>query len=250
MDRAVGYWFSEPVLARLSAVKELIRERGEPERTMLMAIFSSIIVRVSYQDSDTRYAKVGRDATTADVDAAIKRKLREVIANLSSVRVPGRAPTKVVLADARSVPFIDTGSVSLVVTSPPYLNAYDYHKYHRQRLHWIDGDIAFARDFEIGSHDEFTKPNATANQYFLDLKDCFAEWWRLLKRRGRCLLLIGDAIVNKRPVAVADTFVTLATQCGFRLEDRCIRELQATKRAFNVKNCRISHEHVLLFQKP
>lgn len=246
----MSFWFSPEVLDRLSAIKGLILRSPTSLRTLLMAIFSSIIVRVSYQDSDTRYARVPRGVTPADVDRAFKNKLQDIVRSLPHVVVPGRARARVVLADARKVPFIASGSVSLIVTSPPYLNAYDYHKYHRQRLHWIGGDVAFARDLEIGSHDEFTKPRATPHQYFVDIAACLGEWHRVLKRRGRCLVVIGDAIVSKQPVPVADTYVRLARQTGLHLEDRWIRELQATKRAFNVRNSRITHEHLLLFQKP
>ena len=62
-------------------------------------------------------------------------------------------------------------------------------------------------------------------------------------------VLIGDAIVSKEPVPVGDRFVTLLERHGFALRKRWVRELQATRRAFNVKNSRISHEHVLLLEK-
>jgi DNA modification methylase len=243
------YWFSEDVLDRLSALKSLILAEPKPVRTMLMAVFSSIIVRVSYQDSDTRYAKIERIVKPADVDRTFKVKLADVLSRLPETVTPGRAPVSVKQADARNVPFIKPGSVSLIVTSPPYLNAYDYHKYHRQRIHWIDGSVEYSRDIEIGSHDEFTKPNATPEQYFIDMDSCFSEWARVLRTGGRCFVVIGDAIVTKHPVHVADRFVDLLEQHGVLLEERWIRELHSTKRAFNVRNSRISHEHVLLFRK-
>ena len=243
------YWFSEDVLDRLSALKSLILTKTEPIQTMLLAVFSSIIVRVSYQDSDTRYARVERTVKPVDVDKAFKTKLTEVMERLPEIIVQGRAPVSVHLADARSIPFVKSESVSLVVTSPPYLNAYDYHKYHRQRIHWVGGNVEFSRDIEIGSHDEFTKPNATPDQYFIDMDTCFSEWARVIRRGGRCLVLIGDAIVNKQPVRVGDAFVDLMERRGITLETRWIRELHTTKRAFNVANSRISHEHVLLFKK-
>jgi DNA modification methylase len=147
------------------------------------------------------------------------------------------------------VGFIPESSVSLIVTSPPYLNAYDYHKYHRQRLHWIDGDVDFARDIEIGTHDEFTRPGATPDSYFEDMDACFAEWERVLRPKARCLVVIGDAIVSKKAVRVADTFIDLMERRGMPLEKHWIRELHATSRTFNVRNSRITHEHVLLFRK-
>jgi DNA modification methylase len=144
---------------------------------------------------------------------------------------------------------VKSSSVALVVTSPPYLNAYDYHKYHRQRLHWIGGDVAFARDREIGSHDEFTRHNATPDGYFGDMEACIGEWARVLASGGRCLVIVGDAIVSKEPVQVGDRLTDLMARHGIIQERRWIRTLHSTKRAFNVKNSRISHEHVLLAVK-
>ena len=64
------------------------------------------------------------------------------------------------------------------------------------------------------------------------------------------MVVIGDAIVNKQPVYVAaDSFVDLMDKRGVSIEKRWIRELHSTKRSFNVTNSRISHEHVLLFEK-
>lgn len=245
------YWFDPVTVERLAALKGLILTQDEPVRTLLMAVFSSIVVRVSYQDSDTRYSRKLRKVAADEVDSAFRSRLADTISRVPDAMVPGRGTVEVIQADSREVPFIETGSVSLIVTSPPYLNAYDYHKYHRQRLHWIGGDesVGFARDREIGSHDEFTRKNATPDGYFADMDACFAEWARVLKKGGRCLIVIGDAIVSKQAVHVGDRFVDLLAARGLAEEKRWIRTLHSTKRAFNVKNSRISHEHVLLAVK-
>lgn len=239
------YWFSPIILNRLAALKGLILNEREPIQTLLISIFSSIVVRVSYQDSDTRYARKLRHFQEDEVDRAFYSKLRDILVQLPEVIVPGRTEVIVEQTDARHVPFIKSDSISLIVTSPPYLNAYDYHKYHRQRLHWIGGNVEFARDREIGSHDEFTKNNAKPDGYFSDMDKCFEEWARVLKKGGRCLIVVGDAIVSKQPVYVADRFIELLGARGLILDKRCIRTLHSTKRAFNVRNSRISHEHVL-----
>ncbi len=243
------YWFDPLTLTRLASLKGLILEEDEPVRTLLIAVFSSIIVKVSYQDSDTRYAMKKREITPEEVDKAFSSKLTEVIKHLPKIMIPGRGKVTVENADSRKVPFIKSGSVTLIVTSPPYLNAYDYHKYHRQRLHWIGGSVEFARDLEIGSHDEFTRRNATPDGYFKDMDACFGEWARILKKGGHCLIVVGDAIVSKQPVYVGDHFIDLLSVHGLIPKDRWIRTLHSTKRAFNVKNSRISHEHVLLAVK-
>lgn len=245
------YWFDTVTVERLAALKGLILAEEEPVRSLLMAVFSSIVVRVSYQDSDTRYSRKLREVAADEVDSAFRSRLADTISRIPNAMVSGRGSVDVVQADSRDVPFIKDGSVSLIVTSPPYLNAYDYHKYHRQRLHWIGGDesVEFARDREIGSHDEFTRNNATPDGYFRDMDACFAEWARVLKKGGRCLIVVGDSIVSKQAVQVGDRFIDLLAERGLAEDKRWIRTLHSTKRAFNVKNSRISHEHVLLVRK-
>ncbi len=248
MNKNFHYWFDPVTVERLAALKGVILAEAEPARTLLLAVFSSIIVRVSYQDSDTRYSRKLRGVAADEVDSAFRSRLADTISSIPDAMTPDRGSVEVIQADARSIPFIKNGSVSLIVTSPPYLNAYDYHKYHRQRLHWIGGDesVEFARDMEIGSHDEFTRNKATPDGYFRDMDACFAEWARVLKKGGHCLVVVGDAIVSKQAVHVGDRFVDLLAARGLTEERRWIRTLHATKRAFNVKNSRISHEHVLL----
>lgn len=43
------YWFDPVTIERLATLKGLILEEKDPVRTLLMVVFSSIIVRVSYQ---------------------------------------------------------------------------------------------------------------------------------------------------------------------------------------------------------
>jgi DNA modification methylase len=242
------YWFTEDVILRLSSIKKIILKQFDPIQTLLLAVFSSIIVRVSLQDSDTRYSRVNKKVSPSDVDNAFKSRLKDAIQGLTEIMLYGRAESNVFEADSRSVPFIKSNSVSLIITSPPYLNAYDYHKYHRQRIHWIGGSVEFARDLEIGSHDEFTRKTATEDQYFKDMDLCFWEWERVMKSDAKCIIVVGDAIVNKKAVYVADTFVELLKKRGVILEDRFIRTLHATKRAFNGQS-RINMEHILVFKK-
>lgn len=78
------YWFSDDVLCRLSSLKALILMNEEPVRTILLAIFSSIIVKVSFQDSDTRYAKVEKKISVSDVEKHFKNKLYDVVKSLKN----------------------------------------------------------------------------------------------------------------------------------------------------------------------
>jgi DNA modification methylase len=243
-------WFAPEVLEQLGLIRQFIEETAEPSKTFLLAVLSAIVVRVSLQDSDTRYARIAKSVSRHDVNRAFAQKLGSMSTALEEIDMATRIPSEIRRADSRDVPEIESQSINLIVSSPPYLNAFDYHKYHRQRLHLIRGDISFARKREIGGHDEFTKKNATPDSYFEDMASCLREWKRVLAPGGRCFLLVGDAIVNKAPVHVADELVDIATSLGMVLEERWIRSVKGTRRSFNVKNSRMTHEHGLVLINP
>ncbi|MBN1658175.1 MAG: hypothetical protein JXA93_07220 [Anaerolineae bacterium] len=242
------YWFDPAALRDLGCLRYAINQLPEPLHTFALAVFSSIVVRVSYQDSDTRYARVERTYQPGSALQWYHQKLGAAISDLKEIVDAPRSLSHVHLADGRNLHFIADHSVDLIVTSPPYLNAYDYHKYHRHRLHWIGGDVALARDREIGKHDTFTRPRATPDRYFDNMADCFQEWRRILKPGAHAFIVIGDAIVGGQPIPVADRFVEVFDDLGFTLANRWLRNLQTSKKSFN-QQARIKQEHLLLIQK-
>ncbi len=58
-----GKWFEQEAVAELAMLRKRILELGEPAQLLGLAVFSSIIVRSSRQDSDTRYAAIERPYT-------------------------------------------------------------------------------------------------------------------------------------------------------------------------------------------
>jgi len=242
-------WFQDFAVAELAWLRNRIRELIEPAVLLGMAVFSSLIVLVSRQDSDTRYTAVERPYSEGNAIRLWTTRTRDAISrarNTARARKPSQH--KVHNADSRQLLFIEDESINLLVTSPPYLNAYDYHKYHRHRLHWIDANVSFARDLEIGKHDTYTRPGAEPEPFFKDLKRCMCEWKRVLRPEARALVVIGDAIVNKEFVPVGDRLAGLGQELGFKLERRWVRNLDTTKKSFN-QRARIKREHLLLFKK-
>ena len=244
----MDYWFSSRAVKDLEKIKGAISTLKKGPQLLSMAIFSSIIVRTSYQDSDTRYTRVDKPYSSGNAVRWFKAKLKDSTKRLESIIGFPKEKAIVHHADSRSIDFIKDKSVKLIVTSPPYLNAYDYHKYHRHRLHWINGDVPFARDTEIGKHDTFTRPNANPTRYFNDMMQCFASLNPLLLKGGHLFIVVGDGIVSGKPVAVGDKFIDICKDAGFKLEQRWIRKLQHQKKSFN-SAARINKEHLLLFKK-
>ena len=246
--KGVEKWFDEWAIKDLSWLRHKIQQLPDPAFTLAMAVFSSIIVQVSKQDSDTRYTAIDRpykhrSAISKWIDKAIDSRNR---ARETTDERKGVTNHLVYTRDSRDLSIIKSNSVDLIVTSPPYINAYDYHKYHRHRLQWIFSDIGLARDNEIGKHDIFSRPNASPEAYFEDIERCFHEWNKILKPGAKVFLVVGDGIVNKKLINVADRIINVSNVEGFFLIKRWVRNIDPYRKSFN-SSSRMLREHLLLF---
>lgn len=242
------YWFAEEAIDELGKIRACIHTLEGKPRQMALCCLSAIIVRVSYQGSDTKYVRKVADFVPGSGIKGYKAKLKSAIKCIEEINEKKTGKADIIRADGRNLEAIEDSTIDLIVTSPPYLNAYDYHKYHRHRMQWIDGDVSFARDNEIGKHDTFTRKGATPDKYFEDMAKCFSEWYRVLKEDAYCLIVVGDAIVSGEPVSVGDRFVEMMNAVGFTFRNRWIRSLDVNRKSFN-QQARIKKEHVLLFKK-
>ena len=90
--------------------------------------------------------------------------------------------------------------VQLVITSPPYPNAFDYFLYHRHRMFWLGYDPIAVSKKEIGSHLNYQR-KGTTEQNIASFKDamhlCFHRINKVLEIYRFCCLVIGDSIFQK-----------------------------------------------------
>ena len=98
---------------------------------------------------------------------------------------------KVFHSDARCVPLPDQ-SVNLIITSPPYINVFNYHQQYRASAEFLDWDLLKVAKSEIGSNRKHRGNRfLTVIQYCLDLAQCVAELQRVCKHNSRIIFVIG-----------------------------------------------------------
>ncbi len=100
-------------------------------------------------------------------------------------------PVAVHHADARSLP-IESGSIDLVLTSPPYINVHNYHQKFRRSVEALSWDVLTVARSEIGSNRQ-NRGNRflTVIQYSLDMVLALREMARVTKSGGRLILVLG-----------------------------------------------------------
>lgn len=251
-SEAISFWFEPFVVEELADILSWCKALPtESTRIVALTAFSSIIVAVSKQDSDTRYVRRRKDLHSGDALRRFSRALRDAVQAVWEFTelVEPRFTCSVCSADILSAP--DIGPVDLVVCSPPYPNAYSYHLYHMTRMLWLGMDQAWFKKVEIGSHRKYSKRSssgATIETFRNEMSKIFG-WLRDYLRLGRfACFVVGSSTINGRKYSNSDAISEVAQAQGFREVSRIDRSMQDTKKAFNPAIGKIKQEQILILQ--
>lgn len=188
--------------------------------------------------------------------------------------------------DARNLPCEDN-SVSLIVTSPPYVTSYEYADLHQLTALWLgytknvsefrNGFIGSVRKKEsdhngiksnlakqeIEELNKKSKREAEAvRNYFFEMQQCFEEMYRVLKPKGKACIVIGNTELRKVPILNAEVFVEIMLNLGFdvhkiikrRIPSKVLpqtRDSKSGRFTSNFKADRLSYayEYILVMEK-
>ena len=102
-----------------------------------------------------------------------------------------RNPSRVFHCDARKLP-LDPGSVDFIVTSPPYMNVFNYHQNHRPAMELIGWDLLQVAKSEFGSNRKHRGNRfLTVVQYAIDMLQALVEMRRIIRLNGRVVIVVG-----------------------------------------------------------
>lgn len=149
---------------------------------------------------------------------------------------------KVELADARSLP-LQNDRIDFVVTSPPYINVFNYHQNYRKSAEILGWDLLKIAKSEIGSN-RANRGNRfyTVVQYCLDIGDTLRELSRVTKNEGRIVFIVGhESNVLGVPFYNADIIEKIGV--GANLFHKSLRQ----KREFKNKFGKIIREDLINF---
>ncbi|MEA5515591.1 DNA methyltransferase [Nodularia sp. UHCC 0506] len=150
------------------------------------------------------------------------------------------APITALLCDARSLP-IDTDSIDFVITSPPYINVFNYHQNYRLSAEALGWDLLKIAKSEIGSNRANRKNRFfTVVQYCLDMAFVLRELQRVCTYDARIIFVVGhESNVLGVPFYNSQIISELSTQSN-------LFELNLTqKRIFKNKFGKVVREDLL-----
>ncbi len=250
----VDHWFKQPVqLALAATVSEIDRLEDRAAADALRVALSSVIVRVSNQDSDTRYAAVEKNVGQDDVWAGFERAaggISDALRDTFSGPFAEPVSPRVVQKDLMKVEPADIGTeIGLVVTSPPYPNAYEYWLYHKYRMYWLGlAEPTEVREVEIGARPHYFKKN---HQTEVDFERQMGSVFRLLSRvmrpGGYACFVVGRSVIHGRVIDNEALLERAASPHGFRKHGGIQRTIAANRKSFNLSHGTINREGVLVF---
>jgi len=247
----VDHWFKPEVQEAIAALIQAIgAKHATKAKDALHLALSSILVRISNQESDTRYAAVEKSVPRSDVFdsfiAACGKISKALVARSWSL-----TDSKIIEADTLKVGPETIGvPVGMVITSPPYPNAYEYWLYHKYRMWWLGFDPIAVKAQEIGARAHFFKRDHHTKEKFLDqMRTAFALIGSVLVDAGFACFVIGRSKIHGSIIDNAATIQTLAEEGGMRLVCRIERVISARRKSFNLSHASIKTETVIVFQK-
>ena len=249
------HWFTPTVQEELG----ILLARIDMVSSQFLADFcrvaiSAILVSVSNQDGETRYARKEKTIPPGSVYKRFVSKLREMWKRMEGYR-ENRQPvtSQVINNDLRVLEdFPPNLRVQLVITSPPYPNAFDYFLYHRHRMFWLGYDPIAMSKKEIGSHLNYQRKGTTEENIaaFKDsMRLCFQSINSVLETYRFCCFVIGDSVFKKQLVKNDQLIIEIAKDCGFKLEVNLERDIHAYKRSFSSAARRAKSEHIVILRK-
>lgn len=249
----VEHWFDPWAVAALAGAMSYLTSVEDPIWQDRIAVaISSTIVRISRQESDTRYAAIYKPGDRIQAATELAQGVVRICDWLSANSVAQGQSADVHCGDARDLSHLSDNEFAACIFSPPYPNAYEYWLYHKYRMYWLGFDPVAVREAELGARPHYCKKNGLTEGDFADqMSDVFQHLARVLQPRAPTVVVVGDSVIGGRHVDNGRLLIDAATKCGFSLDVWTERRIRERRSSFNRAHSRgRKREHVLLLRAP
>jgi len=258
----IRYWFDPYARRQLASLASAIQHAHDASiRDALWCGFSRLIITKQAGASlamDLSHSRPHREFERAPIKP-FDRFVSAVDVVISNCPEAGAEPvgpvTRVTQGDARHLG-IDNGSIDLVLTSPPYLNAIDYIRCSKFSLVWMGyaaNELRKIRADSVGTEASRAealdadwvqalikqlrlKPALSTRDYGLlatyawDMGRALAEVSRVLKNGGRAVYVVGESTSKGTFIRNSKIVTAVAERHGLKLVGRHSRVLPANRR--------------------
>jgi len=251
----IDYWFKPEEKRKLAFVfTEISKLKGRDIRDFFYCGFSNILKNCSIWLQKSNKPTRDFEKEPSDPIKAFFRQIKTMVRGnarfyeLAKEKNYLEVPSKVYCNDARTIPVKDN-SVSLIVTSPPYVTSYEYADLHQLTVLWMEyaKHLSDFRKRFIGSSyhnkkdlvlnssiaenirsellENDKKTSEEVSTYFSEMNQVFAEMKRILKKGGKACIVIGNTSLRGVDILNAEVFVEQLQNLGLKIADIIKREI-------------------------
>lgn len=252
------HWFSAKNIEGLVNLKSAIetnfgKNRDKKLYNFLLVCFVSIIKKCSYADDASPKPYVSRriKKEPACVKDIFMRTLSFYLKKIKGYEDKSLGRCNVISDDARNIHAKKYNrKINLAITSPPYINAFDYVRSLRLENAWLgyygDSNISDIKRKQVGTETiasniynqgvrktRYEKLNTILKRiekhdkkrafvvfkFFEDMEQNIKEVKKLLKGRGHYVIVVGDSKIRGVTVPTHEILIDIAKNQGFGLEN-------------------------------
>ena len=243
---AVEQWYAPHAILELESLRRGIQESPEDIRSLLEAIFSSILVKTSWRQSDTSTRRVKHRRPKGTTAILFHKKTRELARRLASLREAtpeGTQRPDIRFCDARKLSI--GPPVDLVLTSPPYPSTYDYLPMQHLRSIWFGDHARRGERHEIGARRDWRDGSRGAKKRWSEATNAWTQSAAsCLEPGGHLVIVIGDGLMPAGPIDTSAPTEHSARASGLRSVARA-----SIERVDHARKTR-RWEHIFAFAKP
>ncbi len=248
----LDHWFDKNNIKKLSNIIANINTIDLPNkrvRNFYLIAFASIIRRSSFADDVSPKPYVSTKVKKTPKDS-YKLFIKEVNKNLSAFQnkdLKSKKVARIIGTDARSKVSLDK-RIDHVITSPPYINAFDYVRVLRLENIWLDhfndDEILEHKKIQIGNEiissaeykiippklnlkslDNIIKKLYKVDKirayvvlnYFIDMEKTFNRIYECMKRGGYFCIVVGNCSIRGIDIDTQEYFELILKKIGFKL---------------------------------
>lgn len=247
----LDHWFKKEIQEIISQLSTEINSVPDSIiRDALKISLSSILVRISNQESDTRYAAIDKKLDIEKIYGLFLESAEKIYIAKSKYK-PKTNVAEVICKDILQVkPSEIKHPVGLVVTSPPYPNAYEYWLYHKYRMYWLGFDPIGVKEKEIGARAHFFKKNHHTEKDFQNQMQTVLELLNAsVVNGGHICIVVGRSKIHGEIIDNANIILEIGKTLGFKAVANLSRKIASSRKTFNLSHANIKSENILIFEK-
>ena len=279
------HWFSEKTINELGRMKVYIDNIEDRDiQDFFKLCMASIIKRVSNADDTSPKPYVSNKVIKIPPDvekefASVFFRYKQMMLNLSAIKIMGN--TEIIQGDA--LDFSVPAGVDLAITSPPYINAFDYGRTMRLENLWLDtlteeilrmkkrkyvgtekinakkekselGILQksnFLKEYYDQIADQDEKRSLIVKKFFEDMETNLHLVYDQMNEGGKYVIVIGNSTIRKVKVESWKVIEEIANKMGFKTVQHFNYIIQNPYIRIPRKNMggKINKDYVLVLEK-